>query len=221
MRILSREPSWPGPQSRTGHARPHPRPLRAEPHRTGKLAVQLAALDTGATSPASDPALIDLLPELAGSLADLPADIQAELFAPSTYKQILWNPAMKQATFHATITDTTPGIVAALLTRAGDDSTTTSPAPGTATATTATSTNPAPARSSGQLGVPFVFLSCEKRSRTYAERPMIIRWFSGVPCGYFGSRRTYHVSKADNATSPAVPMIVSHRSDCRCARPRP
>lgn len=32
-----------------------------------------------------------------------------------------WNPPMRQATIHATITNTTPGIITALLARAGDD----------------------------------------------------------------------------------------------------
>ena len=54
---------------------------------------------------------------------------------------------MKQATFFATITDTTPGIVAALLARAGDDD--------PATASTGTHPDPdqAPA-STGTFSVP-------------------------------------------------------------------
>ena len=42
--------------------------------------------------------------------------------------QILWSPPTRQATFRATITDTTPGIVADLLTRASNDPPTPPPA---------------------------------------------------------------------------------------------
>jgi DNA invertase Pin-like site-specific DNA recombinase len=72
------------------------------------------------TSQATDTDLLDDLPELTTRLADLPAHIQAGLFAAFDI-QILWNPPLKQATFFATITDTTPGIIAALLTRAAGD----------------------------------------------------------------------------------------------------
>jgi hypothetical protein len=36
-----------------------------------------------------------------------------------------------------------------------------------------------------------------------------------------GCRRTYQVSSAEIATSPAVPASVSHRPSCRCATLRP
>ena len=84
------------------------------------LTGQLEALDKDTGRHGTDPALLDELPELAGRLDELPERIQAELFAAFDI-QILWNPPMKQATFFATISDTTPGIVAALLARAGDD----------------------------------------------------------------------------------------------------
>lgn len=67
------------------------------------------------------------------------AEIQAGLIAAFDV-QILWNPAMNQATFNATITDTTPGIITALLARASDDPAT--PSTGSPAGTdTATSTN--------------------------------------------------------------------------------
>ena len=51
---------------------------------------------------------------------ELPEPIQAELFTALDI-QILWNAPMRQATFHATITDTTPQLINALLDRANDD----------------------------------------------------------------------------------------------------
>jgi len=69
------------------------------------------------TTPASDPHLVDLLPEVASDLAALPPDLQAELLAAFDI-QIVWNAPMRQATIHATITDTTPDIITALLIRA-------------------------------------------------------------------------------------------------------
>ena len=69
------------------------------------------------TTPASDPHLIDLLPEVASDLAGLPPDLHAELLAAFDI-QIVWNAPLRQATIHATITDTTPDIITALLIRA-------------------------------------------------------------------------------------------------------
>ena len=101
--------------------------LRARIHaHFADLHTEREAIDRQLTGLASDTRhgndtdLLDELPELAGRLADLPARLQALLFAALDI-QILWNPPMRQATFFATITDTTPGIVAALLARAGDD----------------------------------------------------------------------------------------------------
>ncbi len=83
----------------------------------------------------NDTGLIGELPELSTRLDELPARIHAELLAALDI-QVLWNAPLKQATFFATITDTTPGIITELLTRAaGDD-----PA---ATATAAPGTTPA------------------------------------------------------------------------------
>ena len=72
------------------------------------------------TTPAPAPDLVSLLPEVTADLAALPPGLQAELFDVFDI-QIIWNAPMRQATFRATITDTTPSIVTALLTRAGDD----------------------------------------------------------------------------------------------------
>ena len=54
---------------------------------------------------------------------------------------------MRQATIRATITDTTPSIVTALLTRASDDPATQA----AATPATSTDTSPAPLQGSGRL----------------------------------------------------------------------
>ncbi|MGO9778992.1 MAG: recombinase family protein [Streptosporangiaceae bacterium] len=70
-------------------------------------------------APGNDLDLATLLPEVAGDLGELPADLQAELFDVFGI-QIVWNAPIRQATFHATITDTTPQIVTALLARASD-----------------------------------------------------------------------------------------------------
>ena len=82
---------------------------------------------------------------MAAGLDELPADLQTELLAAFGI-QIVWNAPTRQATFHATITDTTPGIVTALLARATDRH-----APATSTtdsdrATTSTNTSTLPVR---------------------------------------------------------------------------
>ena len=71
-------------------------------------------------APAPAPDLVSLLPEVTADLAALPPALQAELFEVFDI-QIIWNAPMRQATFRATITDTTPAIVTALLARASDD----------------------------------------------------------------------------------------------------
>ena len=119
------------------------------------LTAQLEALDKDAGRHGNDPALLDELPELAARLDELPERLQAELFAAFDI-QILWNAPMKQATFFATITDTTPGIVAALLDRAIED-----PATATATASTGTDPDQAPA-STGTFSVPSRSGICRK-----------------------------------------------------------
>jgi hypothetical protein len=64
--------------------------------------------------------MVGLLPEVTADLAALPPALQAELFEVFDI-QIIWNAPMRQATFRATITDTSPAIVTALLARASDD----------------------------------------------------------------------------------------------------
>ena len=83
------------------------------------IQTQLADLAADA-APAPAPDLVSLLPEVTADLADLPPGLQAELFEVFDI-QIIWNAPMRQATFRATITDTTPAIVTALLARASDD----------------------------------------------------------------------------------------------------
>ena len=97
------------------------------------ITAQLTALASHTARHGNDPTLLDQLPELTTRIDELPGRIQAGLLAFDI--QILWNPPPRQATFRATITDTTPGIVASLLTSAGDDpataaSTGTTSAPG-------------------------------------------------------------------------------------------
>jgi len=88
-------------------------------------------------APGSDLDLVTLLPEVAAGLDELPADLQAELFAAFDI-QIAWNAPIRQATIHATITDTTPSIVTALLARATGSH---APATSTAAPNDATSTD--------------------------------------------------------------------------------
>ena len=98
-------------------------------------------------APGNDLDLVTLLPEVAAGLDELPADLQAELFAAFDI-QIAWNAPMRQAT----ITDTTPGIVTALLARAAD-----SHAPATSTATSdsaATSTDTSRPPVEGSMRIP-------------------------------------------------------------------
>ena len=97
--------------------------------------------------PAPAPDLVSLLPEVTADLAALPPALQAELLDAFDI-QIIWNAPMRQATIRATITDTTPSIVTALLTRASDDPAT------QATATPATSTDTSPAPLQGSLHIP-------------------------------------------------------------------
>ena len=89
------------------------------------------------STPPADIDLIDLLPLLTSRLHELPQPIQAELFTALDI-QVLWNAPMRQATFFATITDTIPGVIDALLARGGNDPATTMPTP---PATTLTSNN--------------------------------------------------------------------------------
>ena len=104
-------------------------------------------------APAPAPNLVSLLPEITANLAALPPGLQAELFDVFDI-QIIWNAPMRQATIRATITDTTPSIVTALLARAGDDPATQA----AATPTTSTDTSPAPLQ--GSIHIPICRKLC-------------------------------------------------------------
>jgi hypothetical protein len=75
-----------------------------------------------AQPPADDPSLLDELPYAAAALADAPEHIKAKLYAAFGI-QVLYRAHKNQATIWATITNSTPGIVAALAEdpRADDD----------------------------------------------------------------------------------------------------
>ena len=109
---LSTDPADKAAQAMRARIHTHFADKHAEREKTG---TELKALRND-TSGGSDLDLLDDLPELSTHLADLPPRIQAQLFAAFDI-QVLWNPPMRQATFHAAITDTTPGILAALLPR--------------------------------------------------------------------------------------------------------
>ena len=90
-------------------------------HQRETIEAELNALATG-TGRVNDVDLLDELPELTRRLDEVPEHLQAELFAAFNI-QVVWNQPMNQVTFHATITDTTPGIITELLTRTGGDPT--------------------------------------------------------------------------------------------------
>jgi len=64
--------------------------------------------------PAEDPSLIAELPHAAELLDQVPADIRARIYG-AFQVHVLYRAPMRQATITATITDATPGIIAALL----------------------------------------------------------------------------------------------------------
>jgi hypothetical protein len=93
--------------------------LGPAPPGVGSLAGMSAVATRG--RPAPDATLIDELPYAAANIGDAPEHIKAELC--STFDiQALYCQRMKQATIWATITDSTPGTVAALLTDPRTDS---------------------------------------------------------------------------------------------------
>ena len=67
-----------------------------------------------AAIPDQDPALLDELPYLASQLEDAPADL-VEALINALDIQILYRPEQHQATIWATLTDTTPATISALL----------------------------------------------------------------------------------------------------------
>jgi len=77
------------------------------------LKAQLGTLDAQAAK-VSDAALISQLPYAPGLLAQAPDEIRAALFA-ALQIHCVYRADRKQVTIRATITDSTPGIVAALL----------------------------------------------------------------------------------------------------------
>jgi hypothetical protein len=100
-------------------------------HEHEQKEAQLKTL-TGQAPASADIDLIDLLPMLTSRFHELPEPIQAELFTALDI-QVLWNAPKHQVTFFATIADTIPGVIDALLARGGNDPATTMPAgPGTA-----------------------------------------------------------------------------------------
>jgi hypothetical protein len=182
---------------------------------------QLAALEAD-TTPASDPRLIDLLPEIAGNLADLPAEIQAELFAAFDI-HILWNPPMRQATFNATITDTTPGIITALLTRADQDGPAATAAhPGSSTPagiTPATSGNPAPHDSSEKLSGSLRLPICGKpdpNSRSGRRRRDQPVFWRPAATPFTVSRRSRSSRSRSAGSSAPGPRSAARARNCRC-----
>jgi site-specific DNA recombinase len=112
------------------------------------ITAKLTELDAD-PAPGTDLDLVSLLPEITTDLGELPEDLQAELYNIFDI-QIIWNAPMRQATFHATITDTTPHIIQALLNRANDNHTlATEPADNPAT-----STNTSPMLVEGSARIP-------------------------------------------------------------------
>jgi hypothetical protein len=67
-----------------------------------------------AATPDQDPTLLDELPYLASQLADAPADL-VEALINALDIQVLYRPEQHQATVWATLTDTTPATITALL----------------------------------------------------------------------------------------------------------
>ena len=94
-------------------------------------AQHLAAIEDAAPLPDSDLSLIDELPYAPGLLAQAPDDLRERL-AAAFAMQAVYRQDTRQATLVLTITDTTPGIIAALLhdPRIDSDTATTQTQPG-------------------------------------------------------------------------------------------
>ncbi len=91
-----------------------------------KTEAQLTALESAA-APAGDMALLDALPTAAHVLADAPSRIKEAILAAFDI-QALYNNDMNQVTIWATLTDNTPGTIAALLNDPRTDDDTPAPA---------------------------------------------------------------------------------------------
>jgi site-specific DNA recombinase len=157
-------------------------------HERERIDAQLKTLASD-TSRDNDTGLIGELPELSTRLHELPARIHAELLAAFDI-QVLWNAPLKQATFFATITDTTPGTITELLTRAaGDDPTATAtatPYPGTGTTPTSAGT---PATSSDTFsGLSRHPIVRKSRHESGAEGPLYTRAVRMMPWGSTADR---------------------------------
>ncbi len=88
------------------------------------------ALPAGPAPAVNDPTLLDELPYAPGLLAEAPDAIREALYAAFDI-QCLYRQDAGQVTIWATITDTTPGIIAALTAdpRTDSDTDTSAPAP--------------------------------------------------------------------------------------------
>jgi site-specific DNA recombinase len=82
-----------------------------------QINTQLTDVAKTGTGP-GDPALLDALPLLGNLLADAPARLQQQLYEAFDL-QALYKKNMHQVTMHVTITDSTPGAVAAIINDAG------------------------------------------------------------------------------------------------------
>ena len=177
-------PDEAGEEHRRRHRHRHRHDYGALHTERKNIETQLTEL-TADTTPAPAPDLVSLLLEITADLADLPPDLQAELLTAFDI-QIIWNAPMRQATFHATITD----IITALFTRASNE-----PAhiakvwPPSAPASTRT-TNPAVVgslricmlrKTNADHGTPDALRSGRPRPRARTRRP------GGAP-GSAGSR---------------------------------
>jgi len=145
---------------------------RLHDERTG-ITTQLTGLDAG-EPPAPAPDLVSLLPETTTDLTALPPGLQAELLDVFDI-QIIWNAPMRQATFRATITDTTPGIITALFARASNDPGHSTkvwpPDPAqTAAVPTRAHTTPAPVQGSSHIPISRKTLPRCARPRRWANR---------------------------------------------------
>ena len=100
--------------------------LRDDRIRTRTQLDDLAAADT----PDQDPTLLDELPYLASQLADAPADLVEDLINALDI-QVLSRPEQHQATVWATLTDTTPAAINALLAEPRVSTSQTTPQPST------------------------------------------------------------------------------------------
>jgi hypothetical protein len=79
------------------------------------LEAELQAIEEAAPLPDSDLTLIDELPYAPGLLAEVPDDLRERL-AAAFGMQAIYRQDTRQATIVLTITDTTPGIIDAILT---------------------------------------------------------------------------------------------------------